>query len=60
VWRPGRGFDPKREEYLDLSGVAQEQKPICALSSPSLCLAPTEVREKQRNPFLKGNMSVTC
>lgn len=46
VWRPGRVFHPKRDEYLDLGGVAQEQKPICSLSSPSPCLAPKEVREK--------------
>lgn len=60
MWRPGRVFHPKGDEYLDLGGVAQEQKPICSLSSPSLRLAPKEVREKKRNPFLKGNTSVTC
>lgn len=52
-------FYPKRDEYLDLGGVTQEQKPVGSFSSLSLCLVP-EVKEKQRNPFLKGNMSVTC
>lgn len=52
-------FHPKADKYLDLGGVTQEQKPICCLSSPSLCLAPKKVREKQRNPFLKGNVSIT-
>lgn len=65
VWRPGRVvflvfFYPKGDEYLDLGGVAQEQKPVGSFSSLSLCLAPEEVKEKQRNPFLKGNMSVIC
>lgn len=62
VWRRGRVvfwfFYPKGDEYLDLGGVAQEQKPVGSCSSLSLCLAP-EVKEKQRNPFLKGNMCVT-
>lgn len=60
VWRPGRVFHPKGDEYLDLGGVAQEQKPVCSLSSHSLRRAPKAVQEKQRNPFLKGNTSVTC
>lgn len=51
-------FNPKGDEYLDLGGVAQEQKPVGSFSSLSLCLAP-EVKGKQRNPFLKGSMSVT-
>lgn len=52
-------FYPKGDEYLGLGGVAQEQKPVGSSSSLSLCLAP-EVKEKQRSPFLRGNMSVTC
>lgn len=54
-----KGFNAKGDEYLDLGGVAQEQKPIYSPSSPSLLLGPKKVRKKQRNPFLKGNMSVT-
>lgn len=53
-------FNPKGDEYLGLGGVAQEQKRVGSSSSLSLCLAPEEVNEKQRNPFLKGNISVTC
>lgn len=60
VWRPERVFHPKRDEYLVLGGVTQEQKPICSLSSPSLCLAPNKVRERLRNPFLKGSTPATC
>lgn len=60
VWRPEGVFHPKRDEYLVLGGVAREQKPICSLSSPSLCLAPNKVRERLRNPFLKGSTPATC